>query len=417
VKAFIRECIPSLPRAVWLIQLGNVVNFFGFGLVLPFELIYLHDHRGFGLPVSGLIVSTTMAVNVLCAGPAGTLVDRFGGKRLLFLGSTLQALGFGALAFITVPWQGFAASAVAGLGSGFTAPAAGALVTALCTREERIAAFTVARISINLGIGAGGVVAGLVVAAGTLRSFQVIYLMNAATFLVYLGFLAFVPNARTAAHADESARGYRAVLRHRVFLGVLVANFAFVVVGYTLFGFAMPVFARHEAGVSSQAIGAIFAANTIFIIIAQLPIARLARGRPRRGLVALMCAAWATGCLVTLAAAHVATVTTAVVVLALGGIVFGVGECLHAVTLQPFVAELAPPHLVGRYMALFGISFSIGLAGGPAASATALALSPSLPWLGGAIVMLGFIPLLLGWRPARVGAPEHAEPSASSSAG
>jgi len=62
LAAFLRDCKPDIPRSVWIIQLGNVVNFFGFGLVLPFELIYLHDHRGFGLPVSGLIVSTITGI-------------------------------------------------------------------------------------------------------------------------------------------------------------------------------------------------------------------------------------------------------------------------------------------------------------------------------------------------------------------
>ena len=164
---FVRDCKPDLPRAVWIIQLGNVVNFFGFGLVLPFELIYLHDRRGFSLPTSGLIVSTIMAVNVVCAAPAGALADRFGGKRLLFFGASVSGLGYGSLAFATHPWQAFLGSAVAGVGAGCTQPAAGALVTALCTREERIAAFTVARIAINLGIGAGGIVAGLIVASGS----------------------------------------------------------------------------------------------------------------------------------------------------------------------------------------------------------------------------------------------------------
>ncbi|HEY6962783.1 MAG TPA: MFS transporter [Gaiellaceae bacterium] len=415
MRAFVRECIPSLPRVVWFIQLGNVVNFFGFGLVLPFELIYLHDHRGFSLPTSGLIVSTIMTVNVLCTGPAGSLVDRVGGKTLLFVGSTLQGIGYGSLAFVTAPWHGFVASAVTGLGAGMTGPAAGALVTALTTREERIAAFTVARVSINFGIGLGSVVAGAIVASGTLRSFQTLYLLNAATFFGYLCFVAFVPNARGAAHAaDDAPRGYRFVLRHRLFLAVVAANFVFVVVGYTLFGYAMPIFARHDAGVSTKAIGAVFGINTIFIIVVQLPLVRILRGVRRRAVLALMCAAWGVGCLVTLAAAHVGSTAAAVAVLGVGGIAFGIGECLHAIGVQPFVADLAPPHLMGRYMALFGISFSLGLAGGPAASGGALALSPSLPWLGGAVAILAFIPLLFA---APAGAGVRAAPSASSSAG
>jgi hypothetical protein len=49
---------------------------------------------------------------------------------------------------------------------------------------------------------------------------------------------------------------------------------------------------------------------------------------------------------------------------------------------------------MGRYMALFGITFSIGLAAGPAASASALAVSPELPWIIGAATMLALLPVL-----------------------
>src|SRR5580765_6528406 len=122
LAAFLRDCKPDIPRSVWIIQLGNVVNFFGFGLVLPFELIYLHDRRGFPLPTSGLIVSTVMAVSVLCAGPAGAFADRFGGKRLLFCGAVVSGTGYGSLAFVTHPCQAFLGSAVAGVGAGCTQP-------------------------------------------------------------------------------------------------------------------------------------------------------------------------------------------------------------------------------------------------------------------------------------------------------
>jgi MFS family permease len=396
LAAFIRDCKPDLPRAVWIVQLGNVVNFFGFGLVLPFELIYLHDRRGFSLPTSGLIVSAVMVVNVVCAAPAGALADRFGGKRLLFCGAAVSGVGYSSLAFVTHPWQAFLASAVAGVGAGATQPAAGALMTALCTREQRVAAFTVARVAINAGIGAGGVVAGLIVASGTIRSFQIIYLLNGATFVGYLCFLAFVPDARYAPKVDQEPgpRGYRVVLRHRAFLGVLAANFVFVVVGYTLFGYTMPIYARHHAHVGSQAIGAVFAANTIFIILFVIPIARMSRARSRSTLLALMCAAWGLACLTAIGAGAIGTPRDGVIILALSGIVFAVGECLHAVVVQPLIAELAPPALVGRYMAMFGISFSVGLAAGPSASASALAVSPNLPWLAGAAAMLALLPVL-----------------------
>src|SRR4029079_18749164 len=124
-----------------------------------------------------------------------------------------------------------------------------------------------------------------------------------------------------------------------------------------------------------------FAANTIFIILFVIPIARLSRAKSRATLLGLMCTAWGLACLIAIGAGAIGGPHTAVIILACSGIVFAVGECLHAVVLQPLIAELAPPELVGRYMALFGITFSVGLAAGPSASASALAVSPELPRL------------------------------------
>ncbi len=37
----------GLPRPVLVLQGGNALNYFGTGLILPFEIIYLHAVRGF----------------------------------------------------------------------------------------------------------------------------------------------------------------------------------------------------------------------------------------------------------------------------------------------------------------------------------------------------------------------------------
>ena len=37
----------GLPRPVLVLQGGNALNYFGSGLILPFEIIYLHAVRGF----------------------------------------------------------------------------------------------------------------------------------------------------------------------------------------------------------------------------------------------------------------------------------------------------------------------------------------------------------------------------------
>jgi len=39
-------------------------------------------------------------------------------------------------------------------------------------------------------------------------------------------------------------------------------------------------------------------------------------------------------------------------------VVFAIGECVHGVVLGPLVADLAPPHLLGRYLSMYALMAS-----------------------------------------------------------
>jgi MFS family permease len=67
-------------------------------------------------------------------------------------------------------------------------------------------------------------------------------------------------------------------------------------------------------------------------------------------------------------------------------IMFAIGECMHAVVIGPFVADLAPEPLLGRYISMFGLMATAGLARGPASGGEVLATSPDAVWWGGALV-------------------------------
>ena len=55
----------GLSRPVLLLQGGTALNYFGSGLILPFEIIYLHSVRGFSTTTAGLVLATVMIVQVL----------------------------------------------------------------------------------------------------------------------------------------------------------------------------------------------------------------------------------------------------------------------------------------------------------------------------------------------------------------
>ena len=63
----------DLPRLVLLLQAGNAVSFFGYGLILPFEIIYLHQIRGFATATAGLALAAILGTATLVTPPSGTL--------------------------------------------------------------------------------------------------------------------------------------------------------------------------------------------------------------------------------------------------------------------------------------------------------------------------------------------------------
>jgi hypothetical protein len=55
----------DLPRLVLLSQAGNAVSFFGYELILPFEIICLHQIRGFATATAGLVLAAILGTATL----------------------------------------------------------------------------------------------------------------------------------------------------------------------------------------------------------------------------------------------------------------------------------------------------------------------------------------------------------------
>ena len=386
LAAYFRSLNPRLPRPVQILQLGALVNAFGNGIAYPFLFIYLHNVRGFSLGTAGLIVATNAAVGLLAGPVAGALVDRVGGRRTLGVALILMALGFGGYPLVHESWHGFLASAIAGIGNGAFWPSQSTLIAGLTPQERRPAAFAMQRVMMNLGIGLGGLVGGLIATTSSPGTFTVLFLVDAATFLAYIGALAFVPEPRReTGHADGRPGSYLDVLRHRVFVGVLALNVVFIAAGMAQLE-TLPVYAKNEASVSELGIGLVFFVNTLVIVLAQLPLAKLLEGRRRMKTLALLGLVWALAWLLVPVGGVFFAGAAAAAMLAFAAAVFAIGECLHGTVQAPLVADLADHRLLGRYMASSAFSWQVGFTIGPAAGGFALALSPSGLWIVAAAI-------------------------------
>ena len=218
----------------------------------------------------------------------------------------------------------------------------------------------------NLGIGLGAAIGGLIATTADPGSFTRMFLFDAATFLVFAVVLLVGVKEPPPSEPDEhEERGsYRAVLRDRSFLALTGLNVLFVAVGYEVFAL-LPPFAKNYAGVDEHWIGFIWLANTLLIVLIQLPVSKALEGRRRMVALALMNVLWASAALIVLAGGGFLNGTSAALVFMTATMVFAVGETLQGPTVAPLVADLAPERLRGRYFAVSAMSWSAGSILGP----------------------------------------------------
>jgi MFS family permease len=382
----------GLPRPVLVLQGGTALNYFGTGLILPFEIIYLHTVRGFSTVIAGLVLATVMGTAAVVTLPSGALLDRFSAKRILIAGNVVNALGYGGLAFVDRPWQGFVCSAVGGAGFGFVGTAGQVLTLTLVPADQRAASTALRRVAGNFGLGLGATAAGFIIAATHhhLQAFQGLYLFDAVTFALFaLVLLVWIPDPGLpdAPSASRGAGGLRAVARDRILLALIMGNLSLVLIGGAFFSNILPPFAVAHTPVGVGEIGVVRFINTFFIVVAQVPATRVVARMRRTHALFATSAIFSAGLLAVLLATLTHSTLTATAVLAGVALLIAIAECGQFVILGPLVAEIAPPHLLGRYVSLYQLSFMAGVALGPAVGGVLLGTSPNAIWWGGAAVL------------------------------
>ena len=366
----------GLSRELWLVQIGVFLNTLGWGAVLPFEVLYLHDERGFSLGVAGLVVGALTGVAVVAAPLAGPVIDRFGARATATCAGVALAAGYAGLAFAQSPAFAFAAAALGGAGNGALNPAQSTLLATLAPAELRHRATAVSRVCTNAGFGFGGALGGFLASYG-LTGFMALFLLNAATYLAYVVVLVAV--VREAPRAEQVKGGYRRVLGDGAFLHLALTNVAIIAVGWGVLPWVVPPYAKNEIGIDARLIGLLMLANAATVVVAQVPVARLAEGRRRVVMMAIGASIFAAACLLVLLARSLGA--TGYLALVIAAIAIGLGECFHAAALMPLVAALAPPSLRGRYMATMGLSWWIGLALAPTIGTRLLTVSATVTFV------------------------------------
>jgi len=348
-----------------------VVQFLGRGLTLPFTIIYLHEVRGFELGLAGTLMGVVAVIGMLVTAPAGALIDKYGARPVILAGLASAVAGDVVIAFATRPLITGLGLALFGVQLGVSWPAVNSLVATIVTGDLRQQYYGVSFALLNLGIGLGGVLGGLVVDVDHPWTFTAAFLLNAASFLapvvVLLGPLRHLHGRADQPASSEPAApsSYVAILSRPEVLVLTAIGVLLAMLGYGQIESGFPAFGRQVSEVSTHVIGFAFVVNTAVIVLLQFTVLGRVAGRRRTRVLIVMSGVWALSwALLGLTGLVPGGVTAAAGVLLFQG-VFGVGETLMQSTFPALTNDLAPDHLRGRYNAVNSASFQAGTILGP----------------------------------------------------
>jgi MFS family permease len=346
---------------------GNTVSMFGTGMVLPWMIIYFHEARGIALPVVGVLMAAGAATGLVVGLACGALMDRLGARPVLsmiLLGQVVDAMAL-AWAHDTLT----AAPAVLLYGATWT-PMIASISTMLngLTGEPALQqrAFAVNFATQNMALGIGAAVAGVVVRTHHPGTFQVLFLANGLSSLLFVVVLRALPNLRRTKAVGETRIGYRYVLSHRGLRLMILASLLLGFIGPGSFDTGVPAFSSLAAHVSFHAIALSFTVNTGVIVAIQMFVLRVVRRHRRSAALA------ATGLIfaVSWALLGFAEVVDGpgwrVVILFAFVSLFAVGETILAPTRNPLINALADDRIRGRANSISSLSASIAMIVSPA---------------------------------------------------
>jgi MFS family permease len=385
----LREGIRSLPGPVWILCAGTFVNRFG-SFVAVFLILYLRS-RGYSIAEAGLVVSFYGIGNVVAAGVGGWVADRFGRRNALALSMFSSAVTLLLLSQAqSLPWI-IVLTTLAGMTGEMYRPAAAALLTDLTPAGERIPAFALNRLAINLGFAAGPAVAGLLAE----RSFFLIFLGDALTSAAF-GVIALTrlpEGVRVRRGEERRGEAVRTMLHDRAFVFFLVSS----VLGAFVYFQSQTTFPLHvrASGLSDADYGLLISLNGLAIVLFELPLVAITQRFPYRPVLTV-------GSLLVGLGFALNAVANDLPELALTVLIWTLGEIVYAPVASAYVADIAPEHLRGRYQGAWGLTWGLAFVFAPAVGAAIFAWSADGLWLICGLLGLASALLLLVARPPRV---------------
>jgi MFS family permease len=313
----------------------------------------------------------------------GALVDKFGRKSMLLFGLVISALSSLAMGVVGTLIAFYILAVFVGLLSDVAGPAQGAMVADLLPEEQRADGYGILRVAANISWIIGPVIGGFLAT----RSYLLLFILDAISSLITAVIVyRMIPETKPVDAEDkppetilQTVKGYAVVAADRLFVAFMFASMLMTMAYLQLYS-TLSVYLRDVHGLQDSGYGALMSINATAVVVFQFSITRRIRTRPPMLMMLLGSLLYLIG--FTL---YGFVVTYPLFIIAMLIITFG--EMVVMPIGQAIVANLAPEDMRGRYMAFFGLSWTIPSAIGPWAAGLIMDyIDPNWVWYAAGIL-------------------------------
>ena len=364
--------------------LAMIIDAVGSGLFLPFSLLYFHYAVAVGLSLTeaGLGLTISMLIAVPTPLAAGVLVDRVGPRTVAVATNAARVAGFLGYLLVHDLTALIAVALLISVSDRLFWVAQPALIGEFATSGSRDRWFGLTVALRAVGLGIGGLLAGLAVSSLGIVGYHALVVANAVSFAlaaVLIASLQVPRRASVAGLAEPGPKGFRAVLADRPFCWIVASNVVFGI-ARTMILVGFPVYAIQVLGAPAWLAGVLYAVYTALLAVAQTSLVRRLEHHRRTRALMLSALLWA-GSFVLLAVAPLLPRQAIVAYLSAVTVLYTGAVMVHAGVIDALVIEAAPDTLRGRYVGGFNLSWAAANALAPGLFTTLLGWYAGLPWI------------------------------------
>jgi len=381
-------------RRLWFLALGWLSSAIGFSLVFPFLAIYFHSELGISMTKIGLFITIAASTRAVFQAFGGELSDRIGRYHQIVWAQLIRTIIFFALAYsVYNDWSFYGIGVLIILNSIFGAlfqPAANAAVVDIVEKEQRNEAYSIIRISANLGWAIGPAVGGFLAA----RSYDILFVFAGCTTLLSSSIIAvFLRGIKRQSRSGEPSKSQLKLsfnFREPIFKHAVLILILYLVISQLIT--PLSLYVVDFKGISKSQLGFLFTINGLMVVLLQFPITRMLRSLRLTIQLVLGSIIYAVGYLFL---GMVSTFSLFIVAM----IIITTAENFVSPPALSITANLAPSGKTGRYMGIYGFAMAAGSSLGPVVGGTLLDIAkPDFIYSWGAISLLAIIAAVgFGW--------------------